>query len=356
VPASTSSPSTSTAGAGDIEALEDAIAASSNKYEKAELQDKLRLARRAQSHASKDEAARKREESEAEQARKAALRDAGLSAGADAETTTGALDERAEGLRAGGELASARDRRSLLAQVRQIKSHKDAGDEAQIDALRSLYEARGKARQADLDQQIANLEAEKALAEAGAKASGLEGAARDAALRSGQAKAERLRAVARARAEGDREEARDAEQEARARLAEVSAPEKKPSGLAAMFAAGRLRGSYNGSSGLATAGGGPFSMRSGDYGSGPAFTGNLAQRAQDAARSGRAFQAFGLNQYGEDPRNGGAARGQGSQSRTFEARVESIVNDILGNTHIRFGEIVLTENTMPVRSFPLRAG
>jgi hypothetical protein len=336
--------STSSTSGSDIEGLEDQIAGSTSKSEKAGLREQMRLAHRGQRHVLADARDRARAEREGEQARKAGLRNAGYSAAGDASEATGALDEREAGLKAGGELAEARDKRSMLGQLRVIKGS-DLGTDAKserTDALRSLYAARDKARQADLDQQIASLEAEKALAEAGAKASGLDGSAREAALRIGQARADRLRAVAAAKAQGAREEARDEEREAQERLRKSGGSGGRQTGLSALFAVQRLRGSYDLSGGPHTAGGRPFGMRSGNYGDGPSFTGTSMQRLRDAASSQAAFSRLGLNRYGENPSEGGAQRGQGSgQARTLEARVESIVTDIMGKTLIQFAPIAL---------------
>jgi hypothetical protein len=341
---------TSTSGS-DIESLEDQIAGSTSKSEKAGLHEQLRLAHRGQRHVLADARDRAGAEREAGQAHRLGLRNAGLAASGDAAEEGGAIDEREEGLKAAGQLSDFRDKHSLLSQLRVIKG--DTGlskDDAQAkeSALKALFEARDKARKADLDEQIASLEAQKALSEAGAKASALEGSARDAALRIGQAHAGRIREVARMKAQLAREEAGDDAKAAREELGKHQGGQGHPNALAGLLAAQRLRGSYDRSGGLATAGGRAFGIPGGNYGGGPSFTGTSMQRLRDAASSQQAFSRLGFNRYGENPSEGGAQRGQGGQggqgggqARTLEARVESIVNDILGKTIVQFAPLPL---------------
>lgn len=257
-------PSGGTGAQTDIETLEDQLRATDDKGEKKEIGDKLFYARRAQRHDKQNEAAQrkaeakakaqaKKDEAQAKREEDKARRDAGFGARANAAESGAEIDERIAGLQSRGEVSDLRDKRGMNAEIRTIKGAMKAGTigkEAggkKIDVLKALYDARNRARDADMEAQIAELEAQKTLAEGEAAAAGQTGAQRVATLRIAATKAARIRDIGRLKAGADREEAQDAWNEAQKRARDIQddkaiAANKE---LSAALAAGRLAASFD---------------------------------------------------------------------------------------------------------------
>jgi hypothetical protein len=237
----------------DIEALEDQLRAETDKDKKKALQNRLFYARRAERHGKQAEATEKRTQTKAEReeakVQREAERDAGYGATATSAEAGAAFDTRAAGVRTSSETADFRDKLGLKRAIRGVRSDKRAGalDEesasSKITALQSAYDARNKAREADLEMQLAQINSQKELAEAGAKASTETGARAASILRVGRAAAERILAIGKAKAEMLREEAIDLREEAAEALRNVTGGAANPRTIAAEFAAKRLAAS-----------------------------------------------------------------------------------------------------------------
>jgi len=265
------------------------------------------------------------------------LRDAAFGAAGDAAGTAAELDERAAALNGGNDLAGSREKMSMMAQIRAIKKQQRAGGldsetaSGRIAALRELYAARDRARDADLSLQVAQLGAEKELAEAGARATGQTGAQRESTLRIGRARADRILSLARLKAQVGREEANEQADDARDQLRELGG--SRSNNIAGLLGAKGIGGSYDHSRYAGTMG---FAMKGGNYGGG-SFVGNDPRlRAEGIARA-----MGGRTTYNGYSSNGHTVGADGAWSKGHMAQIESQKRRADNSLVIQFAELVI---------------
>jgi hypothetical protein len=307
-----------------VDELERSIRDEGDKARKKIMQDELRALKR-------DIKDRKEYQAKLKKQRLDALKGVGIEASAAAAERTAQLLESSAQLRGGAEIEGFQDKRQLNRDIRNVRSDvkdgrtdKEAGDN-RIQSLRDAYAAREAARAADLEEQIAQIDAQTALAEGAARAAGQQGALAKSTLRIAQARADRVVNVAAAKAQSLREEARSLATDAEDALRNTNNERAEKSSaatreLAASLTAGRLRGSYDRSGGNS----GPFGMRGGDYGNGPSFVGNnAAAMASGISRASMSFANRGTRGDGYENRD--------TAQPQLRATVMSVLRDALGD-------------------------